>query len=85
MDCPVAPLTKAIQKRLIEIGEPKSKYTLHGLRKAAGVRLAERGATVEQLMTFFGWRSPRMALYYVREANKKKLNADAAKLLERVA
>jgi integrase len=78
-------LTKAIQKRLIEIGEPKSKYTLHGLRKAAAVRLAERGATVEQLMTFFGWRSPRMALYYVREANKKKLNGDAAKLLERVA
>jgi integrase len=78
-------LSKAIQKRLIEIGEPKSKYTLHGLRKAAAVRLAELGATVEELMSFFGWRSPKMALYYVREANKRKLNRRAANLLERVA
>src|SRR5215472_17974307 len=36
-------LTKAIQARLVEIGQPKSQYTLHGLRKAAAVLLAESG------------------------------------------
>ena len=30
-------LTKVIQARLVEIGQPNSKYTLHGLRKAAAV------------------------------------------------
>jgi hypothetical protein len=48
------------------------------------VRLAELGATVEDLMSFFGWRSPKQALYYVREASKRKLNRRAASLLERV-
>src|SRR5262245_48868793 len=44
-----------------------SKCTLHGIRKAAAVRLAERGATVEMLMSAFGWRSPAPALFYCRE------------------
>jgi integrase len=78
-------LTKQIQKRLIAIGEPPGKYTLHGLRKAAAVRLAELGATVEDLTSFFGWRSPKMALFYVREASKRKLNRRSANLLESVA
>jgi integrase len=76
-------LTKAIRKRLIEIGEPPGKYTLHGLRKAAAVRLAEAGASVEQLMSWLGWRSPAQAVYYCREASKRKLNRRAASLLER--
>jgi integrase len=78
-------LTKAIQKRLIEIGEKPSKYTLHGLRKAAAVRMAEAGATVQQLMSVFGWKTPTMALYYCREANKRKLNREAWSLWERAA
>jgi hypothetical protein len=59
--------------------------TLHGLRKAAAVRLAEVGATVEQLMSVFGWRTPTMALYYCREAKKRKLNSEAFSLLESAA
>jgi integrase len=78
-------LTKAVQKRLIEIGEEPSKYTLHGLRKAAAVRMAEAGATVQQLMSVFGWKTPTMALYYCREANKRKLNREAWSLWERAA
>jgi integrase len=78
-------LTKAVQKRLIEIGEKPSKYTLHGLRKAAAVRMAEAGATVQQLMSVFGWKTPIMALYYCREANKRKLNREAWSLWERAA
>jgi integrase len=78
-------LTKAIQKRLIEIGEKPSRYTLHGLRKAAAVRMAEAGAGVPQLMSVFGWKTPAMALFYCREANKRKLNREAWSLWERAA
>jgi hypothetical protein len=69
-------LSKAICERLVEIGLPKSKYTLHGLRKAIEVRLAEAGATVQQLMSVFrcglfrgcfGAR-PRTALVQPRQA-----------------
>ena len=78
-------LTKAIQKRLVEIGQPKSKYTLHGLRKAAAVLLAEGGATVEQLMSVMGWRTAGQAIYYCREANKKTLNRAAWAFLDKEA
>ena len=76
-------LTKLIKKRLREIGG--EKYTLHGLRKAAGVKLAEAGATVQQIMSVLGHRSPGMALYYCREANKRQLSDDAMKLWEKAA
>jgi hypothetical protein len=36
-------------------------------------------------MSFFGWRSPKMALYYVKEASKRRLNRRSANLLESVA
>jgi integrase len=45
----------------------------HGLRKASARLLAEDGATEAQLNAVFGWRDPRMAAKYVREANKRKL------------
>ncbi|HMF29620.1 MAG TPA: tyrosine-type recombinase/integrase [Candidatus Cybelea sp.] len=76
-------LTKAIKRRLREIGG--EKYTLHGLRKAAGVRLAEAGASVPMIMSILGHRSPGMALFYCREANKRQLSDDAMKLWERAA
>ena len=78
-------LSKAIHKRLIAIGEPPGRYTAHGLRKATAVRLAEAGATVQQLMSVFGWRTPSMASYYCSEANKRKLNREAWSLWERAA
>ena len=58
---------------------------MHGLRKAAAVRMAEAGATVQQLMSVFGWKTPTMALYYCREASKRKLNREAWSLWERAA
>ena len=78
-------LTKVIQARLVEIGQPKSKYTLHGLRKAAAVLLAESGATVEQLMSVMSWKTPTQAIYYCREANKKTLNRAAWAFLDKEA
>ncbi|HEY1865104.1 MAG TPA: integrase, partial [Roseiarcus sp.] len=46
-------------------------------RKAAARRLAEAGATVNQLMAIFGWARPDMAIKYTREANKKRMAAEA--------
>ena len=48
---------------------------LHGLRKAAGVALAEAGVEINGIMAVMGHRSQRMALYYM--AKKSKLT-DAA-------
>jgi integrase len=76
-------LTKAIKKRLREIGEPE--LVLHGLRKAAGVKLAEAGASVQQIMAVLGHRSPRMSLYYCQQASKRRLSDDAMALWERAA
>ncbi|HMF27531.1 MAG TPA: tyrosine-type recombinase/integrase [Candidatus Cybelea sp.] len=76
-------LTKAIKQRLREIGEPN--LVLHGLRKSAGVKLAESGASVQQIMTVLGHRTPRMALFYCAQANKRKLSDEAMKLWERAA
>ncbi len=53
----------------------------HGLRKAAAVRFAEHGASVLQLMAWFGWSTEKMAVLYVKKANLRKLAADAAALL----
>jgi integrase len=73
-------LTKLIKRRLRAIGEPE--LVLHGLRKAAGVKLAEAGASVPMIMSILGHRSPGMALFYCREANKRQLSDDAMKLWE---
>jgi len=51
--------------------------TAHGIRKAAARRLAEAGATVNQLMAIFGWTRPDMAIKYTREASKKHMAAEA--------
>jgi integrase len=68
-------LSHRVKDRLREIGA--DAYTLHGLRKNAGIALAEAGATVQEIMAVLGHRTPKMALYYVKEASKLKLN-DAA-------
>jgi len=76
-------LTKAVKARLRAIdGEA---FTLHGLRKAAGVRLAEAGASVQQIMTVLGHKTPGMALFYCREASKRELSDSAMKLWEKAA
>jgi len=53
----------------------------HGLRKAGATRAAENGATVNQLMALFGWKTEKMALLYTRKADRKRLAAAAAPLL----
>jgi integrase len=53
----------------------------HGLRKAGATIAAERGATDRQLMAMFGWESARQATTYTAAADRKKLAADAARLV----
>ncbi len=53
----------------------------HGLRKAAATRCAEKGATLPQLMALFGWGTEKMAIKYIRKANRKLLAAQAAAAL----
>lgn len=53
----------------------------HGLRKAGATRAAERGATSQQLMAVFGWKSLSEAELYTRSAERKRLAADAMGLI----
>lgn len=74
-------LTHRVKEVLRAIGA--EDYTLHGLRKNAGVALAENQATVSEIMSVLGHKSPKMAMYYVKEANKITLNDSAMDKWER--
>jgi integrase len=54
----------------------------HGLRKLGAQRCAEAGATEHQLMALFGWTNPQQAAVYTKKANRAKLEAQAAALLQ---
>jgi integrase len=54
----------------------------HGLRKLGAQRCAEAGASEHQLMALFGWANPKQAALYTKKANRAKLEAAAAPLLE---
>jgi integrase len=75
-------LSHRIKETLIANGD--GRYTTHGLRKNAGIMLAENGATVPQIMAALGHRSPKLALYYCRLANQKKLSDQSAEILDMV-
>lgn len=50
---------------------------LHGLRKAAARRLAEAGASTQEIMAITGHRTLGMIEHYTRGANQKKLAKSA--------
>jgi integrase len=52
-------------------------YSMHGLRKNAGTELALAGCTVPQIMAVLGHKTERMALFYVRQADKIRLAEQA--------
>ncbi len=54
-----------------------AERTPHGLRKAAGRRLAEAGCTVKQIMAVLGHRTMKEAAHYTESADQERL-ADAA-------
>lgn len=63
-------------------GLPKHR-SAHGLRKVAAQWAAENGATEKQLQAIFGWKTMKQAELYTREASRKRLAADAPRLLMR--
>jgi integrase len=66
------------RERCIEAGVPARA---HGLRSLAAIRLCESGATDFQLMSWMGWRSISEAQRYTKDANRKRLAVEAAKLI----
>jgi integrase len=71
-----------LPRRDAETGRPRC--TPHGLRRSAAIRFADRGATVPQLMAWFGWKTPEEAIRYVEGADRRKAaKAAADKLRER--
>jgi integrase len=68
------------KKRCREAG--LDEVSAHGLRKLGAQRCAEAGATEHQLMALFGWSNPQQAAVYTKRANRARLEAAAAPLLE---
>ena len=52
-------------------------YTMHGLRKNAGMELAEAGAEVMEIMAVLGHKSPKMAMFYAEQARQARMNENA--------
>lgn len=52
-------------------------YSAHGLRKAAGYRLADAGCSAHQIMSVLGLRSLSVAELYTRGHDQKKLAREA--------
>ena len=55
----------------------------HGLRKAGAATAAENGATTQQLMAIFGWKTAKEAERYTKAAQRRKMAGDAMGLLLR--
>ena len=49
----------------------------HGIRKLGATRLANGGATTEQLKAIFGWQSDKMASLYTRSADRRRMAMEA--------
>lgn len=54
----------------------------HGLRKAGAAMAANNGATTRQLMAIFGWSSSKMADFYSRGADQRRLAEAAMHMLD---
>ena len=54
-------------------------YTFHTMRRTSATAAAESGATVAQMMDYYGWKNPSMPQEYV-SSSKKDLQSMAIKL-----
>jgi integrase len=71
-------VASAFQKWRKTLGPEAKKYTLHGLRKLAIVRLAEAGCTDAQIQAVTN-QSAEMVAYYRKRASRKILSEEAHK------
>lgn len=73
-------LGNVFKEACVAAGVPNK--SAHGLRKVAATRAAENGATVNELMSIFGWTNIAEAELYTRSADRKRLAARAMHMLE---
>jgi integrase len=59
-----------------------SGYSIHGLRKNAGIALADCGCSPHMIAAILGHRTLRMVMLYTRRSNQKRLGIEAIKLWE---
>jgi hypothetical protein len=83
-DAPSASPQRRLSARDKGVGKTSESYSAHGLRKNAGIMLAENGATVSQIMAALGHTTPKLALYYRRLANQRTLNDQAVAIVDGV-
>jgi integrase len=57
-------------------------YSMHGLRKNAGMELALAGCSVPEIMAVLGHKSPKQAMFYVKQADKVRLGETATAKLD---
>lgn len=57
-------------------------YSAHGLRKAAGYRLADAGCSAHEIMSVLGLRSLAVAELYTRGHDQKRLAREAVKRMK---
>lgn len=57
-------------------------YSMHGLRKNAGMELALASCSVPEIMAVLGHKSPKMAMFYVKQASKITLGETATAKLD---
>lgn len=69
-------LSQAMSRWAKEAGLPAG-YTMHGLRKALGAKLAEADATTRQLMDVLGHSNIAFAELYSREASQVRMAYEA--------
>lgn len=63
-------LSAAFRRRLAKLGV--TGYSVHGLRKNAGVALADAGCDVRDIMAILGHRSVGMAMHYTKRADQRR-------------
>lgn len=68
-------LSAALRHYLHSLGY--RNYSMHGLRKNAGIELAMAGCEVPEIMAVLGHKSPKMAMFYCKQADKKRLGRTA--------
>lgn len=70
-------------KRCCQLAGIDPELSAHGIRKYGAIRCVENGATAHQLMALYGWRTLKETERYTKNAERKKLESEAAPLLRR--
>jgi integrase len=76
-----ASLSRMVRLKLRELGV--TGYSIHGLRKNAGVAIAEAGGTEREIMARLGHKTPQMAAHYTKRASQAVAMKSGIEKLER--